>query len=129
MKLACLFTQTTLDGDGHPVRDPGSSSYLATFAPAAPFGVLVTAEALRRGAARIRQLTVLGDGAVWIWNLASELFPAATQVVDLYHAREHVHDLAALATRLLRQAPTGSPNGSPNSTPVTSPPCWPPAAT
>jgi hypothetical protein len=64
--------------------------------------VLVAAEAHRRGASRIRQLTVLGDGAVWIWNLAGELFPAATQIVDLYHAREHVHDLAALATRLLR---------------------------
>jgi hypothetical protein len=102
VKLACLFTQTTQDGDGHPVRDPGSSSYLATFAPAAPFGVLAAAEAHRRGAARIRQLTVLGDGAVWIWNLASELFPAATQIVDLYHAREHACDLATLATRLLR---------------------------
>jgi hypothetical protein len=31
---------------------------------------------------------------VWIWNLADELLPAATQIVDLYHAREHVHDLA-----------------------------------
>jgi hypothetical protein len=107
VKLACLFTQTALDGDGHPVRDPGSSSYLATFAPAAPFGVLVAAEAHRRGASYIRQLTVLGDGAVWIWNLASELFPAATQIVDLYHAREHVHDLAALATRLLRTSHPG----------------------
>jgi hypothetical protein len=36
---------------------------------------------------------MLGDGAVWIWNITDELFPAATQIVDLYHAREHVHDL------------------------------------
>jgi hypothetical protein len=104
VKLACLFTQATVDKDGYPVRDPGSSSYLATFQPAAPFGVLMTAEAQRRGAGHIRQLTVLGDGAVWIWNLASELFPAATQIVDLYHAREHVHELATLATRLLRSS-------------------------
>ena len=62
------------------------------------------AEARRRGAEHIRQLVVLGDGAVWIWNLADELFPAATQIVDLYHAREHVHDLATLATRLLRDS-------------------------
>jgi hypothetical protein len=47
---------------------------------------------------------VLGDGAVWIWNIADGLFPAATQIVDLYHAREHVHDLATLATRLLRKS-------------------------
>lgn len=104
VKLACLFTQATLDEAGRPVRDPGSSSYLATFEPAARFAQLVDAEARRRGCEHIRQLVVLGDGAVWIWNLADELFPAATQIVDLYHAREHVHDLAALATRLLRNS-------------------------
>jgi hypothetical protein len=102
VKLACLFTQTALDDEGHPVRDPGSSTYLATFEPAARFAQLVNAEARRRGCEHIRQLVMLGDGAVWIWNIADELFPAATQVVDLYHAREHVHDLATLATRLLR---------------------------
>jgi len=107
VKLCCVFTQTTLNDDGRPVRDPGSSSYLATFEPAARFGRLVDAEARRRGAEHIRQLVVLGDGAVWIWNLADELFPAATQIVDLYHAREHVHELATLATRLLRDSHPG----------------------
>jgi hypothetical protein len=102
VKLACLFTQTALDAEGRPVRDPGSSSYLATFEPAARFAQLTDAEARRRGAEHIRQLVVLGDGAVWIWNIADQLFPAATQIVDLYHAREHVHDLATLAIRLLR---------------------------
>lgn len=104
VKLACLFTQTSLDDDGRPVRDPRSSSYLATFEPAARFGQFLHAEARRRGAGLIRQLIMLGDGAAWIWNLADELFPAATQIVDLYHAREHVHDLATLATRLLRDS-------------------------
>jgi hypothetical protein len=104
VKLACLFTQTAHDGEGRPARDPGSSSYLATFEPAARFAQLTDAEARRRGAEHIRQLVVLGDGAVWIWNLADQLFPAATQIVDLYHAREHVHDLASLATRLLRKS-------------------------
>jgi hypothetical protein len=102
VKLACLFTQTTVDADGFPVRDRLSSSYLATFEPAGRFGQLVDAEARRRGSQHIRQLVVLGDGAAWIWNLADELFPAATQIVDLYHAREHVHELAGLAIRLLR---------------------------
>lgn len=83
VKLACLFTQATTDDDGHPVRGRGSSTYLATFEPAARFGQLVDAEARRRGSEHIRQLVVPGDGAVWIWNLADELFPAATQIVDL----------------------------------------------
>jgi hypothetical protein len=101
VKLACLFTQTTVDDDGHPVRDPASTTYLATFEPAGRFGQLLNAEARRRGCEHARQVTVLGDGAAWIWNLAGQLFPAATEIVDLYHAREHLHDLANLAARLL----------------------------
>jgi hypothetical protein len=101
VKLCCVFTQTSLDEDGRPVRDPASSSYLATFAPAAEFGTLMAAEARRRGAARIRQLVVLGDGAAWIWNLAARHFPEATQIVDLFHAREHLHDLAKILEFML----------------------------
>jgi len=101
IKLACLFTQTRLDDDGKPVRDPSSTTCLATFETAGQFGVLLDAEARRRGIEYIRQPVVLGDGAAWIWNLADQHFPAATQIVDLYHAREHLHDLANLAARLL----------------------------
>jgi hypothetical protein len=61
----------------------------------------MAAEARRHGAARIRQLVVLGDGAHWIWNLAGQHFPEATQIVDLYHAREHLHDLARLLEFIL----------------------------
>jgi hypothetical protein len=66
VKLACVFTQTKVDEDGYPVRDPGSSSYLATFEAAAPFGIMMAAEARIRGARHVRQLTILGDGAHWI---------------------------------------------------------------
>lgn len=101
VKMAAAFTQAVTDSDGWPVRDPGSSSYLATLAAAPAFGILMAAEARRRGAGHIRQLTILGDGAPWIWNLAAAHFPEATQIVDLFHAREHVHELANLAGRLL----------------------------
>jgi hypothetical protein len=37
---------------------------------------------------------VLGDGAEWTWNLADLHFPGAIQIVDLYHAREHLWKLA-----------------------------------
>lgn len=101
VKMAVAFTQTATDQDGRPARDPASSSYVATFAPAAAFGTLMAAEARRRGASHIRQMVILGDGAAWIWNLASQHFPEATQVVDLYHAREHLHDLAKLLEFML----------------------------
>jgi hypothetical protein len=93
VKLAVFFTQDTLDAKGYPVRDRASSSYIATFAPAGVFADLVKAEGIRRGADHVRQLTVIGDGAAWIWNLAAATFPEATCIVDLYHAREHLHSL------------------------------------
>ena len=61
----------------------------------------MAAEGRRRGAGHVRQLTILGDGAVWIWNLAGKHFPEATQIVDLFHAREHLHDLGKLLAFML----------------------------
>jgi hypothetical protein len=75
VKLAVFFTQDDTGEDGYPVRDPGSCSYIATFEPAAAFGDLVKAEGIRRGADHVRQLTILGDGAAWIWNIAAASSP------------------------------------------------------
>jgi len=101
VKLGVFFTQDQFDEKGYPVRDRDSSSYVATFEPASVFAGLVEAEGIRRGAGHVRQLTVLGDGATWIWNIASSKFPGATQVVDLFHAREHIHGLARLLEFML----------------------------
>lgn len=105
-KIGVIFTQSTLDDDGRPVRDPGSSSYVATMEPVGTFATLIAAEASRRGSARAGQVIVLGDGAAWIWNLAAERFPDATHIVDLYHAREHLHDLAAIVATDLADGAT-----------------------
>jgi|SRR5689334_6582644 len=101
VKLGVFFTQDEVDDEGYPIRDQDSSSYIATFEPASVFADLVKAEGVRRGADHVRQLTILGDGAAWIWNIASSKFPEATQIVDLYHAREHLHDLARLLEFML----------------------------
>ena len=96
VKLGVVFTQTKLDEEGFPIRDPGSSSYVATLGPVEHFGTLIYAEARRRGSAKAKEVVVLGDGAAWIWNLAKAHFPTATHIVDLYHAKEHLGDLAKL---------------------------------
>ena len=75
--------------------DPGSSSYVATFDGKDALAGLVEAEYLRRGGNHFRQVVALGDGAAWIWTMAGDLYPHATHIVDIYHAREHLHDLAA----------------------------------
>src|SRR6266702_6214361 len=96
---AVAATQTSTDGGGPP--GPRPALVLLPPAPAVEFGILMAGEARRRGAARIRQLVFPGDGAAWIWNLATQHFPEATQIVDLYHAREHLHDLARLLEFML----------------------------
>ena len=90
-------------------------SYLATRLPAQRFGPQLLAEAARRGAlevvgwehgpgdepvdlrvpalAVLREVVVLGDGAAWIWNLAAEHFGQRTEIVDWYHASEHLWTL------------------------------------
>lgn len=39
---------------------------------------------------------VLGDGAPWIWNIASEQYPDAIQIVDRFHAKEHLSDVSKI---------------------------------
>jgi len=95
-KLGCVFTQTTVDEKGYAVRDEGSTTYVGAIETAEVFGCRIYAESIRRGMGRANKVIVLGDGAKWIWGIAEEHFPGATQIVDLYHAREHLADLAKL---------------------------------
>jgi hypothetical protein len=93
-KLGCIFTQTSVDEKGWPVRDEGSTSYVGAIETAEAFGQRIYQEAKRRGLDRAADVSVLGDGALWIWNIADEQFYGATQIVDLYHAREHYWNVA-----------------------------------
>lgn len=95
-KLGCVFTQTRLDAKGRPLRDEASTSYVGAIETAGAFGPRLYAEAVRRGVQRAAQVIVLGDGAPWIWGIADEHFSGAIQIVDLYHAREHLADLGKL---------------------------------
>lgn len=106
VKIGCFFTQSGLDpATGDPVQDPGSVTYISTFEPAAVFATHAKAEYLRRGFDQIRQPLILGDGAHWIWNIAEQYFPHATQIVDYFHAREHLADLTKLLTPALTDPP------------------------
>ena len=97
VKLGCIFTQTTVDEKGYPVRDEYSTSYAGAIETADKFGIRIYREAIRRGLDRAEKVCVIGDGAPWIWNIADEQFYGAIQVVDLYHAREHYWNAAKIA--------------------------------
>jgi len=94
VKLGCVFTQTTVDKEGRPMRDEESTSYVGAIETAEEFAKRIYGEAKRRGLDRAQKVIILGDGAVWIWNIAEECFPGAIQIVDLYHACEYYWKVA-----------------------------------
>jgi hypothetical protein len=95
-KLGCVFTQTSWDEEGFAIRDPASTSYTGAIETAEEFGKRLYLEAWKRGWSRAKKKVVIGDGAEWIWNIAKDHFPGAIQIVDLFHARQHLWDLARL---------------------------------
>jgi hypothetical protein len=94
VKLGCAFTQTKWDEEGYPIRDPDSTTYVGAIETAEEFGKRLYVEAWKRGWERAETKVVLGDGAEWIWNLADQHFPGAIQIVDLFHARQHLWEVA-----------------------------------
>jgi hypothetical protein len=95
MKLGCVFTQTTTDENRQPIRDEASTTYVGAIEAAEGFGRRLYTEAWQRGWSRAKKKVVLGDGAEWIWNIADQHFPGAIQIVDFWHALEHIWDAAA----------------------------------
>jgi hypothetical protein len=98
-KLVTIWTAEARDKEGKPVRDPGSVTYSAAIESAATldtsphlsaFAERVLREAARRDFTEAPRQVVLGDGSTWIWNTATELFPQATQILDRFHAKEHL---------------------------------------
>ncbi len=69
--------------------------YVATRGGITPFRQHLYAQALQRGLHQAETTLVLGDGAVWIWNLAKKQFKGAEQRVDLFHVKQHLWNLAA----------------------------------
>ena len=84
-------------------------SYIAARASAEAFGSRLLAEAARRGGLDVvrwegdvtgrglaiwREALILGDGAAWIWKLADNHWTQRLEVVDFYHASEHLATVA-----------------------------------
>lgn len=103
VKLVTVWSAEGRDKEGVPVRDDGSISYSAAIESAATrdtdqepseFARRAAREATRRRFEQAARRVVLGDGAEWIWNLATEQFPGATQIVDRFHANQHLSNVA-----------------------------------
>lgn len=92
-KLGCVFTQTSRDEEGRPIRDPASTTFTGAIEPAAIFGTRIYCEAVRRGLFAAICVVVLTDGAEWIRNIVQFHFSGAIHIIDLYHARQHLIEL------------------------------------
>jgi hypothetical protein len=101
VKLCTTWSAESRDSGGLPVRDAGSVTYSAAIESAASplacrseFTDRVLREATRRRFSEATRTVVMGDGALWIWNIAQELFPRAIQIVDRFHAKERLSTVA-----------------------------------
>jgi hypothetical protein len=71
--------------------------YFCDIAEADDFGEILWATGCTVNADLSPELAFLGDGAVWIWNLVTQYYPNALQIVDWYHAEEHLEGVAMAA--------------------------------
>lgn len=103
VKLCSVWSAESRDEEGLPVRDIGSVTYSAAIESVATkdtadqlsdFAHRVERESSRRDFQQASRRVILGDGAPWIWNLAGEMFPGAIQIVDRFHVKEHLSQLA-----------------------------------
>lgn len=85
---------SALDYEQRDLPKPSVRSIRAAIEPAEQFGERCRAEANRLKAPDDESISILGDGAEWIWNLAERRFPGAEQVLDVFHASEYLGDLA-----------------------------------
>ena len=76
-------------------RDIEPPFYVAGIEDSETFGQRLWKEFQNRAIDDRWLLRILGDGAPWIWNLAEVHFPGVPQLLDFYHAAEHLHQTAA----------------------------------
>jgi hypothetical protein len=100
LKVGCVFEveeRPTLDKETLEEEEIGHAvacSYVAHLGGPQGLGQKVWAEAEGRHWTRAAETQVIGDGAAWIWNLALDHFYDSYQVVDWYHAVEHLSQAA-----------------------------------
>jgi len=100
LKVGCVFeigSRIEPDPQTKEVVQLGSAvnnSYVAHLGAPETFGRQVWAEARQRAWMEAEDSLAIGDGAAWIWNLVSEHFYASHQLVDWFHASEHLAEAA-----------------------------------
>lgn len=82
------------DWDDQRLPSPHVRSATATIGSSEALGPQWRRTAQRLGIGRTDDVTVLADGAKWIWNEIARNLPGAAGVLDIFHASEHLHATA-----------------------------------
>lgn len=91
VKVAAIYeTEELPQADGSMDIKAVRITYVVSFAEAQTFARYVYLEAARRGLEKAQEVVVLGDGAEWIWNRVARFCNRPVEIVDFYHASEHV---------------------------------------
>jgi len=69
--------------------------YAAVLGSVKNFGPAFWRLAVEREVPQAAKTSVTADGAEWIWNVAADYFPDSEQIVDWYHACEHLSEAAS----------------------------------
>lgn len=100
LKIGAWFEaagQPPTSPDGEWAIEAKNIHYFTDICPAKTFGDLLWSSGVAHDAQLAHELVMLGDGADWIWNLVATCFPKAIQILDWFHASEHLMPVAQAA--------------------------------
>ncbi len=95
VKVGAVFKQQT-NAEGEIQRIPDSTTRVITFDDVPTFSGMLMNEACRRGYHQADIVVFTSDGAEWIWRMVEARFKRAVQIVDFYHAAEHLSILCEI---------------------------------
>lgn len=90
-KVGAVY-EASIGRDGEAIaRDV---EHVATMGNSEAIGDRLYALAFRRGVERAGEVVALADGGRWIWKQVKDNFPGCVEILDFYHAAEHLGEIA-----------------------------------
>jgi hypothetical protein len=94
VKMATMYTKESRRRSAGNRGSLGQKQYVASLEDCEGFGAILEMQAQAWQVQKVRRVVLMGDGAAWIWNLSEMHFPQAVEIVDFYHAVEHLWQAA-----------------------------------
>ena len=93
-KLGILFSEYDLYKRKNKANQINHKEYVAYVGNVDTFRVLIFAKAVELEYWKYKNIVFISDGATWLRNMISELFPEAIQILDKFHLIENIYDYA-----------------------------------